>query len=281
MFIIGFVFGGAICVFLFFATIILWKGDFDFVKKKYSGNPRIFITGDKHRDFKTVKRFCKKNQTTLSDCLIILGDSGINYYENKKDKKLKKKISKLNITLFCIQGNKERRANTISSYGVRSYCGGIVYCEPKYPNILFAVDGDIYTFEGKRFMVIGGAHSVDKQRCIAEGKPFFDDEMPSFEIKQRVEKNLLENREIFGFLTHTCPIKYIPTEMFISNRTGTQKKKRKRNKKYELDIDRSTEEWLGKIESSAVYKKWYCGHYHIDKQIEKITMLYHEFQRIE
>lgn len=39
---------------------------------------------------------------------------------------------------------------------------GIVYVEEQYPNILFAKDGEIYNFNGKKVMPIGGAYSIDK-----------------------------------------------------------------------------------------------------------------------
>ncbi|HBF15010.1 MAG TPA: hypothetical protein DDW30_04890 [Clostridiales bacterium] len=126
------------------------------------GTPaKFFITGDKHRHFGQVKKFCKDMNTRRKDVLIILGDAGFNYYDDKRDDELKKEISALNITLFCLHGNKENRPQNVGTYGIRDFCGGKVYYEPKYPNIYFAIDGQIYTFEGKKYMVVGGAHSVE------------------------------------------------------------------------------------------------------------------------
>lgn len=114
------------------------------------GSPaKYFITGDKHRNFTAVKRFCCAMNTRRKDVLIILGDAGFNYYGDKRDDKLKEEISSLNITLFCIHGNKEDRPQNVGTYGIRSFCGGKVYYEPKYPNIYFAIDGEIYTFVSK------------------------------------------------------------------------------------------------------------------------------------
>lgn len=245
--------------------------------------PKYFITGDKHRNFGYVKDFCRDMNTRRKDVLIILGDTGFNYYEDVRDDKLKKEISELNITLFCLHGNKENRPQNVGTYGIRSFCGGKVYYEPKYPNIYFAIDGEIYNFEGKKYMVVGGAHSVNKMRCLEENKPFWDDEMPDDKIKAKVEeKLLLENNKIYGMLTHTCPIDYLPTEMFVStcqNATIKRKPKKAKSKKFSKpDIDRSTEEWLGKLEKQLDYEVWYCGHYHIDKQIDKVNMMCHEIK---
>ena len=240
--------------------------------------PRFYITGDKHRHYEKVKAFCRDLKTRKKDVLIILGDSGFNYYNDIRDDKLKSEIALLNITLFCVHGNKENRPQNVGTYGVRSFCGGKVYYEPKYPNILFAIDGEIYTFEGKKYIVVGGAHSVDKVKCIEEGLPFWNDEMPDDTIKQIVENNLnSQKNRIYGMLTHTCPIKYLPTEMFISTRQNEVIKKSKKKdckKTFKPDIDRSTEEWLGTLEEKINYKVWYCGHYHVDKQIDKINMMY-------
>lgn len=45
----------------------------------------IYITGDKHADFRDVLYFCYTDNTTLDDILIVLGDAGINYFANEKD----------------------------------------------------------------------------------------------------------------------------------------------------------------------------------------------------
>lgn len=254
-------------------------------------SPKYFITGDKHRDFAYVKKFCRDMKTRKKDVLIILGDAGFNYFEDIRDDQLKKEAAALNITLFCLHGNKECRPQNIGTYGVRSFCGGKVYYEPKYPNIFFAIDGEIYTFEGKKYMVVGGAHSVDKMRCLDEGKPFWEDEMPDAAVKVKVEQQLeKENNYIYGMLTHTCPINYLPTEMFMSTRQSAAVKNKPRKAKrktranakanapFQPDIDRSTEEWLGTLEQKISYEVWYCGHYHIDKQIDKVTMMCNEIR---
>ena len=264
---------------LFFYSITQTYTDDEIISAYYDGSPaRFYITGDKHRDFRKVKKFCRCMNTRRKDVLIILGDSGFNYYGDKRDDKLKAEISSLNITLFCLHGNKENRPQNVGTYGIRSFCGGKVYYEPKYPNIYFAIDGEIYTFEGKKYMVVGGAHSVDKLRCLEEKKPFWPDEMPNSETKARVESRLAEeNNRIYGMLTHTCPIEYLPTEMFMSTRQNAAVKRKPRKAKskklFKPDIDRSTEIWLGELEKKLDYNIWFCGHYHIDKQLDKINML--------
>ncbi len=272
-----------ILLFFYFTVKNTCKDEKTTVYYDDGSSPKFFITGDKHRDFEKVKQFCREMSTRRKDVLIILGDVGLNYYEDVRDDNLKKEISELNITLFCLHGNKENRPGNIGTYGVRSFCGGRVYYEPKYPNIYFAIDGEIYHFEGRKYMVVGGAHSVDKLRCIEEGKPFWEDEMPDEEIKAKVEEALRnEDNEIFGMMTHTCPIDYLPTEMFLSTKQKAAHKRKPQkasNKKiFEPDIDRSTEQWLGTLEQKLDYRVWFCGHYHVDKQLDKVCMMYNEIR---
>lgn len=244
---------------------------------------RFFITGDKHRDFDSVKQFCEDMRTTRNDVLIVLGDTGFNYYEDERDDELKDEISALNITLFCLHGNKENRPENVGTYGIKNFCGGRVYYEPKYPKLLFAIDGETYNFEGKKYMVVGGAHSVDKNRCLQQNLPYWFDEMPSEEIKEKVEIRLAEeNNKIYGMLTHTCPIDCLPTEVFLSTRQNALLRRNPDNtevkKSFKADVDRSTETWLGEIKAKLDYEVWFCGHYHVDKQFDKVFMLYNEIR---
>lgn len=221
----------------------------------------IYITGDTHGDFSRIREFCEELQTTKDDILIILGDAGINYY-GSGDRSQKKKLQKLPITLFCIHGNHERRPETIDSYRLDHFCGGEVYVEGDFPDLKFAKDGQIYDFDGKRYIVIGGAYSVDKYHRLARGVNWFPDEQPSEAIKADVNTALVANNwRVYGVLSHTCPLKYEPVEMFQPMiDQGT--------------VDRSTEIWLDEIEDKLEYEKWYCGHYHTEKRIDKMRFMF-------
>ena len=177
---------------------------------------RVFITGDTHGEFSRIRKFVENNNTTLEDILIILGDAGINYYLGEKDIKLKKELSQLPITLFCIHGNHEARPTNIESYKEVLFLDGIVYQEEAYPNLLFAKDGEVFNFLGHKTLVIGGAYSVDKYYRLLRGYSWFSDEQPSEETKSYVEKKIKENQYKFDIvLTHTCPINEQPRHLFL------------------------------------------------------------------
>lgn len=257
-----------------------------FAKKNKNAIPRVFITGDKHRDFKDIIRFCRYNRTTNEDILIILGDTGFNYFGDERDIKLKKKLSQIKITLFCIHGNKENRANNIPSYHTRNFHGGIVYYEDLYPHILFAKDCEVYDFNGKSAVVVGGAHSVDKIYRIENGCEWWEDEEPSDFTKKQFEKVLGErDNKIDYIFSHTVPYKYEPSEMFLSNKKKRRKKKKLKSKKVEkeviLDIDKTVEQWLDIIEENTTYTKWYAGHYHTDKAVDRLRIMHHDIEALD
>ena len=224
----------------------------------------IYITGDTHGNFTRVRNLCRVFETKKEDILIILGDAGINYYGADRDKKVKKMLENLPITIFSIHGNHEMRPETIPTYKEVEWNGGIVYQEEKYPHLLFAKDGEIYDFEGIKTIVIGGAYSVDKEYRLQNGWGWWADEQPSEEIKARVEKALADNgNKIDVVLSHTTPLKYEPVEMFLSYVDQSK-------------VDKSTEIWLDKIEDTIDYKKWYCGHYHTNKSIDKVRIMFED-----
>jgi len=82
-----------------------------------------------------------------------------------------------------------------------------------------------------------------------------------------VEKQVAE-KHFDVILSNTCPFKYEPTEVFLPVIDQST-------------VDTSTEHWLDKIEEAVNYKAWFCGHWHIDKRIDKIHFLYRGFESAE
>ena len=72
---------------------------------------RLWIRGDTHSNFSWLTAFCKENQTTYNDALIITGDHGFLYYGegNWREENIKKDAAKCKITIICLRGNHEDR----------------------------------------------------------------------------------------------------------------------------------------------------------------------------
>ena len=229
----------------------------------------IYITGDKHGDFREIFYFCYENRTTLDNIRIILGDAGINYYANEKDYILKNSLLQYPITFFCIHGNHEERPENIKTYKTKRFHDGVVYYEEDYPNVLFAKDGEIYNFNNHKVLVIGGAYSVDKYFRLDRGYNWYESEQPKKKKKNKVVSVLKDlNNEVDIILSHTCPYKYLPREMFLEGIDQST-------------VDNSTEHFLDEIEKSTDYNLWYCGHYHTDKEIDKIIFMFHKIEEFK
>lgn len=225
----------------------------------------VYITGDTHGQFQRIELFCHVMQATKADTMIILGDAGFNYYGGSRDAKVKKQANAFPIRFLCIHGNHEIRPQNIPSYKETTFCGGRVLYEPEYPDLLFAIDGEVYELDGNRCIVIGGAYSVDKFYRLAKGYAWWPDEQPSPEIKARVEEKLAAiGNEVDIVLTHTCPRKYEPVETFLDFIDQST-------------VDKSTEDWLDRIEGQISYKKWYCGHYHTRKRIDRMQFMFEDY----
>lgn len=224
----------------------------------------IYITGDTHREFSRLNyiKDIKEN-----DMLIVLGDAGINYCLDNEDISYKEYLKEFKIKIFCVRGNHEERPENIDSYKEIDMFGGKVYIEENYPNLIFAKDGEIYNIDGKSFLVIGGAYSIDKNYRLLYGYKWFKDEqLTDIEMKNILEKVKGEHFDIV--LTHTCPYKYEPTETFLNDIDQTK-------------VDKTMEHFLDKVEESISYNKWYCGHYHIEKKINKLQFIFEKVYEIK
>ena len=62
-------------------------------------------------------------------------------------------------------------------------------------------------------------------------------------------------------MTHTCPKKVTPTEMFLD---GVD----------QSTVDDSTEQFLDTLEEKLDYRTWLCGHWHTDKWDEKVRFMF-------
>ena len=229
----------------------------------------VYITGDIHGEVYRVLEMIEKYEITPNDIIVILGDVGMNYYGNKHgDRRNKKRLNDFDVPILCIHGNHEMRPETLITYREEPWMGGTVYFEEEFPNLFFAKDGEVYDLEGTKAIAIGGAYSVDKWYRLQRNIHWFPDEQPSDEIKARVEKKLdMLNWQIDVVLTHTCPFGYTPTEAFMSCVDQST-------------VDNSTELWLDTIEKKLNYNAWYCGHWHIEKRIDKMHFLFESVETV-
>ncbi len=229
----------------------------------------VYLTGDTHREFYRIKLFCEENETTTEDIMIILGDAGINYYCDHRDNNLKNELSKLPITLFCIHGNHEERPYLTGNYEEKEWHGALAYIEEEYPNLIFAKDGEIYDFNGKKAIAIGGAYSIDKYYRLSHGWQWFESEQADEETMRYVEAQLDAcDWQVDYVLTHTVPIECEPVWAFIPGIDQST-------------VDKTMEKWLQQIMDNLEFEKWYAGHYHVESDEDGVRIMFEDYEELE
>jgi 3-oxoacid CoA-transferase subunit A len=232
----------------------------------------VYITGDIHGNPEFLIYRAQQLSLTKDDTLVLLGDVGANYYLNERDNWVKEAMCKyIEATILCIHGNHEARPGpaTCADYKVKLWNGGLTWYQEKYPNLLFACDGEIFNLAGLQCLVLGGAYSVDKYYRLESGYAWFDDEQPNEAIKLYAETKIKSNgNKVDVVFSHTCPFKYEPIEMFISDIDQST-------------VDDSTEKWLDEIEDKLDYKAWFCGHWHTNKHHDKMHFLFEDWEILE
>lgn len=233
----------------------------------------VFITGDKHGDYSELETKLTRYKATKQDVVIILGDHGTLYYEDRSAERKKKWLNDLPATFICIRGNHDHRpdcaaySHKLIDVNEPTHAGSF-YIDEKYPNILYTKEYGWYRFGTKRVFVIGGAFSVDKYKRVKmqeagfTGYLWFSDEQLYPRERDDAQCQLVKEAQgEFYVMSHTVPMKYVPRDTFMPN--VDQK-----------TVDNTMEWWLNDLEDGLSYQKWYCGHWHIDRTQDKVEFLY-------
>lgn len=240
---------------------------------------RVFVTGDTHfkEEYQKVERLCEIAETDKDDFLIILGDHGCNYYGEKKDRRMKKYLESLPISFVLVKGNHDQRPSRKlcdECYVIDPCVSGRFLIDKEFPSILYPQMFGSYSILNKPAFIMGGAYSVDKWyrlQMYEQGYKqyrWFPDEQLSPKEMDACRKEIYEKTPHGGWeyiFTHTCPLKYEPYDKFLTRIDQTQ-------------VDKSMEKFFGELESTVKYKKWFCGHYHLNRTTAdgKCTFMYND-----
>lgn len=145
---------------------------------------------------------------------------------------------------------------------------GEVYIQDRWPQIRYFKDWGIYQLGPHKVAVVGGAYSVDKWYRLDKGYPWFADEQLT-EEEMELCANELMGKEFDFVFTHTCPIDWEPTDLFLSSIDQSK-------------VDKSMELFLEEIAQCFDWKIFCFGHYHADR-IERpyVEQFYHNIENIE
>lgn len=204
----------------------------------------ITLIGDTHGF-----EFDKIKNGLNSDYIIVLGDFG---FTGKRLIKLNKILDESNTTLLFVDGNHEHYPKLKKCKTIEMFDGKV----GKYANRIFWLKrGEVYNIENHKFLVFGGARSVDIHYQISN-EDWYPDEEYNKEEYENLYKNIIKHNYKFDYiLSHDGPyeiIKHIHLHDCEKTKTNTL---------------------LENIRKNCDFKHWYFGHHHIDKTMSKYTCL--------
>ncbi|MGL5972724.1 MAG: metallophosphoesterase family protein [Oscillospiraceae bacterium] len=220
----------------------------------------VYITGDTHGDILSTNiKAMKKLKKT--DVVIICGDFGFIWNDTKQELKTLKKLCKYKCTILFVDGCHENH-DALKKFKLVELFENEGY--QIVDNIFMLQRGHIYTIENNSFLAIGGGQSEDMSIRI-DNNTWSEKEL----IKQKdINLALINIRDKGGnvdyIISHEAPVK-IKEFLDMNNNFCTS----------------SSNFLLQQIHDSCNFKKWYFGHYHIDKVIvNKYISTYNQLNKI-
>lgn len=227
----------------------------------------IYITGDTHGKIDisklNSKNFPQQKVMTKNDYVIITGDFGFVWNNDKEDLYWRKWLDNKNFTTLFVDGNHENH-DLLDEYPVEIWNGGKVH--KISDSIIHLMRGQVFTIDDKKIFTFGGAKSHDKIfRKI--GISWWEREMPNkIEMEEGLENLQKHNYEVDYIVTHTTSINVIETLC-----------------KYFSFIPENDDltSYFNFLNKEVKYKHWYFGHFHKDLQIlDNQTVLYKKIYKI-
>ena len=225
---------------------------------------KFFVTGDVHGtlDIKKLYRTGRTIMNTLTpnDYLIICGDFGGVWDGSKEDEELLDWYARQPYTILFVDGNHENHT-LLSQYPVEYWCGGKIH--RIRPNLIHLMRGQYYTIDGKTFLTMGGAVSIDRTLRI-ENVDWWAAELPNAEEIATLRQTMKDhNYTVDYIITHCAPTTVLPAlSPYFEQDEMTQ--------------------LLDEIYYSMDFKYWYFGHYHLHKPAKQRTFcLYNEVIELE
>ncbi|MDR0314284.1 MAG: metallophosphoesterase [Treponema sp.] len=182
---------------------------------------------------------------------IILGDGGFLWPGNQKaDMENYKKLARRSFPVLCVIGNHEPMLGMDDTPEADIGIGEkVLLVNKEYPFIAYLKRGKVYTIDGIKFLVLGGAMSIDKNIRLADNS-WWKREYWTESEKRDVFK-LLETDHIFDcILSHTGPHR-INKILF-------------QHQSFIPVIDDKVAFLNEIIDIKIKCREWWCGHWHRD-----------------
>lgn len=181
-----------------------------------------------------------------------------------------------NVWVYCVHGNHEEYPANITSMKLiyDENVQGEVFYEEDYPMIRYFVDGGEYVINNHSVLVVGGAYSVDKYYRLSKAKNsngwtgWFESEQLTKDQQEAIKANV-EGKHYDLVLTHTCPISWEPTDLFLSFVDQST-------------VDKTMELFLFNLKNHFTFDIWTFGHYHDDRLVRPgVEMYFTDIEKLD
>lgn len=243
----------------------------------------VYVTGDTHGDWINrlkADSFPEQKKMTKDDYVIICGDFGLWDNSNREKYNLDWLEDKPFTTLF-VSGNHENY-DILDSLPVSEWHGGKVNFVR--PSVIHLMRGEVFDIEGKTFFAFGGASSHDiKDGILESGDPRIKKWQNDYEKMFRInhiswwDRELPTKKEMDNGLRNLEKYNY-KVDYIVTHSPAESDIELLGQGMYEQDI---LTKYLEEIHAQTEYKKHFCGHMHINKQVnDKDILLYEQIIRI-
>lgn len=219
----------------------------------------IYVTGDTHANYDISKlnmeNFPQQKDMTKNDYVIIAGDFGLVWDGSAREMWWQDWLSNKNFTTLFVDGNHEN-FDILRELQLMPMFGG--YVRYVADNVYHLERGQVLTIDGKKIFVMGGAKSHDKMHR-KEGLSWWPQEMPSIdEMERGIQALDAVGWDVDYVITHCAPRS---VQQMLADW-------------YENDVLTS---YLERVRYDLKFKRWFFGHYHVDKQLnEQFIALYNK-----
>lgn len=225
---------------------------------------KIIITGDTHADISRILKI-DDSEMTKNDIVIILGDFGVIWGDSEKTEYCLKVLGEKNFTTAFLDGNHENFVEIARLEKTIFWNNGYVGLLPH--GVIHLLRGEIYNINDKRIGVCGGANSVDLWHRTEGVSWWREEEITNNDINKFMTIAEEYDNKVDIMLSHDAPASIIPVVKLYSGVNDGE-------------ISNSQKQ-LEKINQIIDIKKWYFGHWHIDKKIDdKFECLYKKIKEI-
>ena len=223
----------------------------------------IYITGDTHGE---QARFApgsmpRESKWTDKDYLIICGDFQYIYRNTAGERRFLDELEKKPYTICFCDGNHENFP-AIFSYPEEEWNGGRIHRIRR--NIIHLIRGQVYTIDGKKIFVMGGAYSRDRY-VRRENESWWNEELPVGPEYNEAAANLEKHNFCVDLIiTHTAPTEIVRAMGYNPNEPTTDGQN-------DLELTGFLE-WVA---HKTEFQHWYFGHFHQEVTIwEKYTSVW-------